>query len=167
VKSKWKNENQTLVTRIETVERSASLLRPEFDRKITDASSGVTELKTIVQLLQTDMNAAKDKLSHVGLEFPLKEAKSVDGIISCLTRKYNRNVHDTGIVTITSKSVRGDDPRWGVRNVADLSDAEPFWSKDEPAQWICWDFHEIRVRPTHYTIRSDSEIVGDEDFSRR
>jgi hypothetical protein len=27
-------------------------------------------------------------------------------------------------------------------------------SKDAPGQWICWDFHEMRVRPTHYTIRS-------------
>jgi hypothetical protein len=25
-------------------------------------------------------------------------------------------------------------------------------SKDEPGQWICWDFREMRVRPTHYTM---------------
>jgi hypothetical protein len=27
-------------------------------------------------------------------------------------------------------------------------------SKNEPGQWICWDFHELRFRPTHYTIKS-------------
>jgi hypothetical protein len=27
---------------------------------------------------------------------------------------------------------------------------------DEPGQWICWDFRELRVRPTHYTIKSFS-----------
>jgi hypothetical protein len=37
------------------------------------------------------------------VEFPLKEAESSEGIISYLTRKYGGNVHDKGIVTITSK----------------------------------------------------------------
>jgi hypothetical protein len=56
------------------------------------------------------MNSAKEKLSHVRLEFPLKEAKSVDGIISYLTRKHGGNVHGKGIATITSKSVMYDAP---------------------------------------------------------
>jgi uncharacterized coiled-coil protein SlyX len=86
------------------------------------------------------------------VEFPLQEAKSVDGIISYLTRKHGGNVHDKGIVTITSKSVNDDDV---PRNVADLTSHSSFWSNYEPGQWICWDFHEMRVRPTHYTIRSD------------
>jgi hypothetical protein len=86
------------------------------------------------------------------VEFPLKEAWPPDGIISYLTRKYGGNVHDKGIVTITSKSVYKDDPEWALRNVADLS-SDYFNSKDEPGQWICWDFHERRVCPTHYTIR--------------
>jgi hypothetical protein len=42
------------------------------------------------------------------VEFPLKEAKSLEGIISYLTRKHGGNVHDKGIVTITSKSVASD-----------------------------------------------------------
>jgi hypothetical protein len=86
--------------------------------------------------------------------FPLKEANSLDGIISYLTRKYEGNVHDKGIVTITSKSVWSNDPKLAVRNVADLTSKSHFFSKDEPGQWVCWDFHEIRVRPTHYTIRT-------------
>jgi uncharacterized coiled-coil protein SlyX len=84
-------------------------------------------------------------------EFPLKEAKLLDGIISYLTRKHGGNVHDKGIVTIASKSVSG---QYAVRNVAELTSDSRFWSKNEPAQWVCWDFHEMRVRPTHYTIRS-------------
>jgi uncharacterized coiled-coil protein SlyX len=85
------------------------------------------------------------------VEFPLKKAKSIEGIISYLTRKHAGNVHDKGIVTITSKSVVHDhDPR----NVADLTSGNSSISKNEPDQWICWDFHEMRVRPTHYTIKS-------------
>jgi hypothetical protein len=84
--------------------------------------------------------------------FPLTEPRSKKGIISYLTRKHGGNVHDKGIVTITSKSVYPDCP---VRNVADLTNDDTlFRSQDEPGQWICWDFHELRVWPTHYTIRS-------------
>jgi hypothetical protein len=84
--------------------------------------------------------------------FPLKEANSVEGIISYLTKKHAGDVHEKGIVTITSKSVSGS--RSARKNVADLTSYSSFRSNDEPGQWICWDFHEMRVRPTHYTIRT-------------
>jgi hypothetical protein len=83
------------------------------------------------------------------VEFPLKEAKSREGIISHLTRKHGENVHDKGILTITSKSVVS-----GVlRNIAELTSDSSFISKNDPGQWICWDFHKLRVRPTHYTSK--------------
>jgi hypothetical protein len=78
----------------------------------------------------------------------LKEAKSLDGMMLSLARKHRGNVHDKGIVTITSKSVAVGN----VRNVADFVTGSRFTTDDEPGQWICWDFHEMRVRPTHYTI---------------
>jgi hypothetical protein len=56
--------------------------------------------------------------SLTGVEFPLTEAKSVDGIISYLTRKHGGNVHDKGIVTIASKSVKNGVPRLAVRTVS-------------------------------------------------
>jgi hypothetical protein len=85
-------------------------------------------------------------------EFPLKKAKSVEGVISYLTRKHGGNVHEKGIVTLTSKSVLND-PRYAVQNVADLTSPWYFMSKNERCQWICWDFHKLRVSPTHYTIK--------------
>jgi hypothetical protein len=88
------------------------------------------------------------------IELPLRAAKSFDGIIAHLTCKYGGNVHDIGIITIAAKSVLGHDPRNAVRNVADITSDSQFLSGSEPDQWICWDFHESRVRPTHYTIRS-------------
>jgi hypothetical protein len=70
-------------------------------------------------------------------------------------RKHGGNVHEKGIVTITSKSFSDyDDVEWGdaLKNVADLTSDRWFNSEDEPGQWVCWDFREMRVRPTHYTI---------------
>jgi hypothetical protein len=83
----------------------------------------------------------------------MKEAKSLDGIISHLSQKHGGNVHEKGIVTITSKSVHKDDPKY----VADLTSDSRFKSKYyyDPGQWICRDFGEMCVRPTHYTIMTE------------
>jgi hypothetical protein len=92
------------------------------------------------------------------------KAKSLDGIIAYLTKKHGGNVHEKGIVTITSKSV--PDPRHALANVADFTSDSSFlsscsekrWDGDEwvpvhePGQWVCWDFREMRVRPSHYTL---------------
>jgi hypothetical protein len=85
--------------------------------------------------------------------FPMKEEKSLDGVISYLTQKHGGNVHEKGIVTITSKSVF-DDPMCSPANAADFGSRAEFISTKEPHQWICWDFREMRLRLTHYTIRA-------------
>jgi hypothetical protein len=82
----------------------------------------------------------------------MKGDKLLEGIISYLTKKHGGNVGEKGIVGITSKSVRDANPKYALKNVADLTSDLTFDSKDEPAQWVCWDFREMRVRPTCYTI---------------
>jgi hypothetical protein len=74
--------------------------------------------------------------------------RPMEGIISHLTKKHGGNVHDKGIVTITSKSaVNGV-----VGNMADLTSTSFANSTADRGQWFCWDFHEMRVRLTHYAI---------------
>jgi hypothetical protein len=92
-------------------------------------------------------------------EFPFKtgwfsKTDPFHGIISYLTRKHSENVQDKGIVAITSKSVNSAAPQYALRNVADLTSGSYFWPENEPGQWICWDFHAMRVRPDHGTIKS-------------
>jgi hypothetical protein len=85
------------------------------------------------------------------VEIPMKKGNPLERIISYLTKKHGGNVHEKGIVTITSKSV-DDDPEFAPQNLADLTSESEFLSKKAPGQWVCWDFREMRVRPTHYTI---------------
>jgi hypothetical protein len=86
---------------------------------------------------------------------PLRAEKPLDGIISGLTEKYGGNVHEKGIVIITSKSVREDpSDKFAPMNAADLSTSTYFDSDHEAGQWICWDFRDMWIRPTHYTIRT-------------
>jgi prefoldin subunit 5 len=96
---------------------------------------------------------------QIGRHESMREvSKSLDGIISYLTKKHGENVHYRGIVTITSKSTNTWFP---PSNVADLTSREPFESdrgQDGIGQWICWDFREMRIRPTHYTIQMYSNM---------
>jgi hypothetical protein len=87
-------------------------------------------------------------------KFPLPDAKSLDGIISYLTKKHGGNVHDLGIVTVRAKSILH---MYSERTIVDFHnrrDCQGILSEDKPGQWICWDFHDLRIRPTHYTLFS-------------
>jgi hypothetical protein len=96
-------------------------------------------------------------MPRIEIECPFKDDDVLDGIILYLTRKHGGNVHDNGIVTVTAKSVRDDG--YTLRNVVHITSLWGFYSKNEPGQWICWDFHEMRVRLTHYTIASASPFL--------
>jgi hypothetical protein len=120
-----------------------------------------SELRDAIGSLRTELQEMNETVSSrlklfEGTEYPMKGPKSLDGIISYLTKTVGGNVHDRGIVTITSKSVAEDCPNHVPKNLADLtSDFPPFWSsRNGDGQWVCWDFHEMRVRPTNYTIRA-------------
>jgi hypothetical protein len=90
-----------------------------------------------------------------------------DGIIAHLTRECGGNVHDREVVDVTSGSfdketlrpLDGNDPK----NAADLETDSIFLSacrdkkEDIPYtrnNWLCYDFRERRIVPTHYAIRT-------------
>jgi regulator of replication initiation timing len=109
----------------------------------------LSKLKTAVAQLQGHFRT----WVHGSLDFRRrKEAKLdpldpedgfLDGIIAFLAKSYGGNVYDNGIVTITPQS----------RVAAFVQpEALPVLSESEPGEWICWDFHEMRVTPASYTI---------------
>jgi hypothetical protein len=90
-----------------------------------------------------------------------------DGIIAHLTRECGGNVHDRNVVVVTSSTqyTSGTWPadRWAPKRAADLETGLIFYSafrrKEEdiphtPNNWICYNFKERRIVPTHYTIRN-------------
>jgi hypothetical protein len=130
------------------LERLKSALEPLQPRAIPSPSEKPS---------RSPSSALKPQKWKTKTEIPMKEDKSLDGIISYLTNKHGGNVHEKRIVTITSKSVYQDDPRYAPKNVADLTSDSKFWSKNDPGQWISWDFRAMRVCLTHYAIRASSQ----------
>jgi hypothetical protein len=115
-----------------------SELREDIRRLESETADSLQDVRTSIRWLSPE-------------EFPLGKAKSLDGIIAHLTKKHGGNVHEMGVVTLASRTVSFS-PLEGLKNIADLTTEAHFASRNEPGQWICWDFGDMRVRPTHYTL---------------
>ena len=92
-------------------------------------------------------------------EFAYNEATKFNGIIAGLTGECHGNVHDKGKVTITASSADttsrdGKIVPYQPKVVADLQENSWFCSKNSSGQWICYDFKDMLVKPTWYSIRS-------------
>jgi hypothetical protein len=105
-----------------------------------------------------------------------------DGIIVHLTKECGGNVHDAKVVDATCGSfemetvgvnphsgVNDNDPSYAAKNAADLETRSEFYSayrqkrEDIPHtrnNWVCYDFKERRIVPTHYTIRTSDDDSG-------
>jgi hypothetical protein len=105
----------------------------------------------------------------------------LDGIIAHLTRECGGNVHDRNVLDVTSgsfeKEIIGANPHSGAynnnpycaaKNAADLETDSHFlsayrWEEGIPHtrnNWLCYDFKERRIVPTHYTIRTYDNDPG-------
>jgi hypothetical protein len=82
-------------------------------------------------------------------------ASQLDGIVSFLTSKYGGNVHDYGIVDVTSSSCCGNAY---PKNAADLLVDSKFGSQGRPDQWLCYEFKTGTIMLTGYTIRSQYDV---------
>jgi hypothetical protein len=84
--------------------------------------------------------------------FPIITASPLQGIISYLTTQTGDNVDRNPIVTISSNSTA--DSKHLAENIVDLTSKSKFVSEDKPGEWICLEFNNRWVYPTHYTLRS-------------
>jgi uncharacterized protein (DUF433 family) len=105
-----------------------------------------------------------------------------DGIIAHLTRECGGNVHDRHVVEVAcgsfEKETYGANPHSGAynnrvdraaKNAADLETDSRFGSASREKKediphtrnnWICYNFKERRIVPTHYTIRTHEHSLG-------
>jgi hypothetical protein len=83
---------------------------------------------------------------------PFRPHAPLDGVISQLARQCGCNVHDGGVVHVTSGSVFRSS--FEPKNAADFATDKCFGSRQETDAWLCYEFRGRSVRPTHYSIRS-------------
>jgi hypothetical protein len=82
-------------------------------------------------------------------QFVLGGNNPLNGIFAHLTAKCDGNLHDREIVNVTSSN-NGNIPR----NIAALTGHNYFFSLNAQNQTFTYDFKQMIVAPTHYTIRT-------------
>jgi hypothetical protein len=82
----------------------------------------------------------------------------LDGIIAHLTRECGGNVDEHRLVRVAGSSVCCSDAEFAAKNAVDLGSDSVFYSGPKPEQWLCYDFSDMVLIPTHYSIRAGGEL---------
>ncbi|OHT06397.1 hypothetical protein TRFO_05596 [Tritrichomonas foetus] len=79
-----------------------------------------------------------------------------EGLFHYLRQKCSRDPHDCGLVTVTSSSIINNSSNYQPENSINPfdDDSHMFYSKNQPNQWICYEFHDFQFKLSKYQIRS-------------
>jgi hypothetical protein len=92
--------------------------------------------------------------------FPFRSQFLFDGILSHLANLYQGNPHDTGKISVSSKSTCGDYPGYHPKHASDVNKDSGFYSAGSQGEFIEYDFKEMRVAVTRYSIRAYNDAVN-------
>jgi hypothetical protein len=139
----------------------ATIREQQREIEVLRLALGTVPVSQVTADLRKEITGLRFKVESSGRQFiPLDP---LSGIIAHLTRRCGGNVHDRGVVQITSSGTY-EEARWcAAMNAADLAVDSAFWSGHRwPGEnishsrntWICYDFRDWKIIPTHYSIRS-------------
>jgi hypothetical protein len=94
---------------------------------------------------------------------PFRSSKyAFDGLISFLTKVAQGNPHDKGLITAIGDTPFDTSIPYEARNAVDLDTISFFHSRNAKDQSLCYDFKDMSVVLTHYTLKShDYPVNGD------
>jgi hypothetical protein len=105
-----------------------------------------------------------DRFLRDWVECPYPGSVSLDGIIAYLSRKRGGSVIGTGAVSVTASGVaspQSNPQHYLLRVLTDFSSGTThFITPNVANSWVCYDFGNGRIRPTHYAIRSQLNYNG-------
>ena len=155
-----KTENEISKIRSE-FEGKLTKQKEEYEREINSLKKEIKEQKDKIDQMNNQFNEKVNGIINKSLEslnilsyfgYDEKSENCFSGIIHHLTEVCGGNVHQKGIVNVTSSS--GDDAFEAVN----LENTESYFAtsgaSQKPNNWLKYDFKNIKIRPTHYSIRS-------------
>jgi uncharacterized protein YoxC len=131
-------------------------LSEKFDKAERDANGGRDRIEKLIT--ETDrsvvdgINAIKAQVCGLGPKMILFSPQyELDGIMTFLKRNHGGNVHDKGVVNVTASLIEYCQPK----NLADVGVQSAFHTTNKTSsEWVQYDFKGMRIRPSHYTLRS-------------
>lgn len=77
-----------------------------------------------------------------------------DGIVAHLGRECCGNVHDKGVVIVTSSTINSNNPTYHPKNATEFGTKSCYFSENKRNSWICYDFKVPRVIPKSYSMKT-------------
>jgi hypothetical protein len=95
---------------------------------------------------------------YVHRSFSPREGSPLDGILSYLAGESGCNLHENNIVRVTASSAHWSATDRLLKDVVDFkSSSRGFAANNGANSWICFDFKNHRIKPTHYSVRSRTD----------
>jgi hypothetical protein len=160
-------------------------MKAKEDRLVAEVGKLKDDIRRMVSRTWKQFPPSAKKVTITSLVYSDKrkiELGVPNGIVAHLMRECGGNVHDGQAVDVTSgsfeKETFGANPHSGAyenrpdcaaKNAADLDADSVFGSAYRPPSenipytmnnWVCYDFKERRIVPTHYTIRTYGNSPG-------
>jgi hypothetical protein len=160
------NDTKTNIGQVNDLQmmRKDSMTRTERESYLKSIHQQICELKKWISKIDRE-TFCLGKWTALNEESPHPEHKSIHcflmsrswprtGMINYLTKGCGGNVHDRGTVTVT-----GNSPQYSnrLRQVVELEGDYYYLTEDKSDQWICHDFHDMRVTPRGYSIRTNGD----------
>jgi hypothetical protein len=104
--------------------------------------------------LPVSLDTSNDRIVSAAeqvIEFVPLSSSPLNGVITHLTARCGGNFHGRNIVSITASGKNGSGH--AEQNSADLQANSVFTSYSCANSWLCCDFKNMRIMPTHYPIR--------------
>ena len=134
-----KNESGKLAKDMKSINEKSDEVKKQM-------SAESRKLKDVIEVIEKKRKTVK---------YDGKEQNRFNGIMKWLGKGDASNSLSNKIVDVTSSSVISENPDLQLKNVLNYGDdKQVFQSDSEPNPWLCIDFKEHRVNPTHYSIRS-------------
>jgi hypothetical protein len=142
-------ETEGKIGRVAGEFESSSRERKSFEDRIEKA---VNDLRESVPS-QAALASLKEDISRINAKsFSFSPDCPLQGIIAYLSEKHQGNIMEKGIICVRASSEYG--PSYMVKNIVDLTGNNRFCSQNQKDGWVEYDFKDMRIWPSHYTIRS-------------
>ena len=112
------------------------------------------------QIVVDQTDSMRKRYHHQKKVFEYTGSNALNGIIRHLSNECGGNVHDKGVVKITSGTPYSQSPTYAAKNVADVTSGTTFQSANSEFTFVCYDFKDKTIIPTHYSITSFSGGPG-------
>lgn len=145
--------NQLPIPLPELPSKSAKSKSKDHKKKEDKKSKKKSSKKSSKSKSKSKKDKKEKKKKDEIIQLQYQEGKNFNGIIKYLTDKTHGNIHDNGTIEVTSDSIL---PGYPPKNLLNTIKKDQYQSKGLSLAWILFDFKDMRIELSNYTIESCS-----------